>query len=214
MPTKFPIEYDIEPKKLDKGNHWVTLLLKNIGEKTIKRLNIDLHSTDTHNLKILTSSEFLADLKPGEQEVTPFQVMANRSTSIYATISGLEDHSYFYWESPTINLSIGEDLAELTELYVLAHPYSTLEKTLEVEATIKGLKETENLELVFWVNKPSGVFKKIGAIKPKRLKAGETARYSVEFKPDEKGIHEVYAYLNHEGKMIGRETDKVVIEEA
>lgn len=37
MPIKFPYEYDIEPKKLEKGTHWIIVSLKNIGDTILEK---------------------------------------------------------------------------------------------------------------------------------------------------------------------------------
>ena len=44
MRTKYPIEYELNPTKVDRGTHWLTLKLKNIGSETLKELDVQLHS--------------------------------------------------------------------------------------------------------------------------------------------------------------------------
>jgi hypothetical protein len=69
MPVKFPLEYDVEPKKLEKGTHWIIVSLKNIGDTLLEKNNIELISTDINSLNILSQSENVPNIKPGEQEV-------------------------------------------------------------------------------------------------------------------------------------------------
>ena len=47
---KYPIEYELNPTEIDKGTQWLTLKLKNTGSKTLKRLDVALHSLDTFYL--------------------------------------------------------------------------------------------------------------------------------------------------------------------
>jgi hypothetical protein len=44
---KYPFEYEFNPMDMDKGKQWLTLTLKNIGNKPLKRLDVELHSLDT-----------------------------------------------------------------------------------------------------------------------------------------------------------------------
>ena len=50
MRLKYPIEYELNPTEIDKGTQWLTLKLKNTGSKTLKRLDVELHSLDTFYL--------------------------------------------------------------------------------------------------------------------------------------------------------------------
>ena len=45
---KYPIEYELDPTEIDKGTSWVTLNLINIGNETLRGLDIQLHSLDTY----------------------------------------------------------------------------------------------------------------------------------------------------------------------
>jgi hypothetical protein len=47
---KYPIEYELNPTEIDKGAQWLTLRLKNKGNVTLKRLDVELHSLDTFPL--------------------------------------------------------------------------------------------------------------------------------------------------------------------
>ena len=50
MRLKNPIEYELNPTEIEKGKQWITLTLKNVGNKTLKRLNVEMHSLDTFYL--------------------------------------------------------------------------------------------------------------------------------------------------------------------
>ena len=47
---KHPIEYELKPRDIDVGPNWVTLTLKNISDKPLRHLDVQLHSLDTYNL--------------------------------------------------------------------------------------------------------------------------------------------------------------------
>jgi len=47
---KYPIEYELNPTEMDKGKQWLTLTLKNTGNQTLERLDVELHSLDTFYL--------------------------------------------------------------------------------------------------------------------------------------------------------------------
>jgi hypothetical protein len=95
---------------------------------------------------------------------------------------------------------------------VLSHPYTTIGKTLSVEATVKGLRESTGLKLEFWVESPSGKSEKQAEIKMKELSLGQEARYTAEFTPKETGRYTVYAYLYDEWRRIGHKTTTILAE--
>jgi hypothetical protein len=113
MTTKYPIKYEIEPDTIDTGTHWVTLKLKNIGDKTLRYLKIYLNSMDSNNLSIIKNGEYVSELKPDEGEVLLFQVSAKRSTRICVSLSGRKDDLYYNWESPTFLIHVGKPKAEI-----------------------------------------------------------------------------------------------------
>ena len=92
---------------------------------------------------------------------------------------------------------------------MLSHPYTTIGKTLSVEATIKGLRKSTGLKLEFWVETPSGKFEEQAIIDIKELSDGKEARYSAEFTPKEMGYYTIYAYLYDGKRRIGHRTDSI-----
>jgi hypothetical protein len=68
----------LNPTKIDKGTHWLTLKLKNIGRETLKRLDVQLHSLDTLNLSfpLYGTGHYLAEFKPDEDREVVFRVNA------------------------------------------------------------------------------------------------------------------------------------------
>jgi hypothetical protein len=196
---------------MDKGKQWLTLTLKNIGSKTLKRVDVELHSLDTFYLFpfIFPSGigHYIRELKPDEEIEVVFQVNANGSADVYASIRARKDGDYFWWESGWTHISVSEEKAEIGRLVVLSHPYTTIGKTLSAEATIKGLRKVTGLKLEFWVETPSGKFEEQAKIDIKELSVGEEARYSAEFTPKETGCYTIYAYLYDGYRRISRKTD-------
>ena len=217
MRLKYPIEYELNPTEMDKGKQWLTLTLKNTGSKTLKRLDVELHSLDTFYLFpfIFPSGigHYIRELKPNEEREVDFQVNANGSADVYATIRARKDGDYFGWESGWTHISVSEQKAEIGRLVVLSHPYTTIGKTLSAEATIKGLGKGTGLKLEFWVETPSGNFEKQATIDIKELSVGEEVRYSAEFTPKETGYYIIYAYLYDGYKRISHNTDSIYAQE-
>jgi hypothetical protein len=116
-----------------------------------------------------------------------FQLNAQGSADVYATIRARKDGDYFLWESGWTHISVSEEKAEIGRLLVLSNPYTTIGKTISAEATIKGLQKSTGLKLEFWVEPPSGKFEEQATIDIKELSVGEEARYSAEFTPKETG---------------------------
>jgi hypothetical protein len=215
MRTKYPIEYELNPTVVDKGTRWLTLKLKNIGGTTLKELDVQLHSLDTLNLSfpVYGTGHYLPEFKPGEEREVVFRVNAYGPADVYATIGAREDGDCCWWESGWTRIYIVEEKAELERLVVLSHPYTTIGKTLSVEATIKGLqKSTAELKLEFWVETPSGKSEKQAEINIKELSAGEEARYTAEFTPKETGYYTIYAYLYRDWRRIGHKTNFIYVQ--
>jgi hypothetical protein len=215
---KYPIEYELYPTEMDKGKQWLTLKLKNTGNKTLKRLDVELHSLDTFYLFPLFFpfgiGHFIVELKPDEEREVVFQVNATGSAEVYATISARKDGDYFWWESGWTHISVSEEKAEIGRLVVLSHPYTTIGETLSVEATIKGLRKSTGLKLEFWVETPLGKFEEQATIDIKELSVGEEARYSAEFTPKETGHYTIYAYLYDGWRRIGHKADSIYAQKA
>jgi len=210
---KHPIEYELNPTEIDKGKQWLTLKLKNTGNKTLKRLDVELHSLDTFYLFPLFYpfgiGHYIEELKPDEEREVVFQVNAQGSAEVYATIRAHKDGDYFLWESGWTHITVIEEKAELERLVVLSHPYTTIGETLSAEATIKGLRKITGLKLEFWVETPSRKFEEQATIDIKELSVGEEARYSAEFTPKETGYYTIYAYLYDGWRKIGHKTDYI-----
>ena len=213
---KYPIAYELNPTEMDKGKQWLTLKLKNTGNKTLKKLDVELHSLDTFYLFPLFYpfgiGHYIEELKPDEEQKVVFQINAQGSAEVYATINARMDGDYFGWESGWTHITVSDEKAEISRLVVLSHPYTTIGKTLSAEATIKGLRKVTGLKLEFWVETPSGKFEEQAKINIKELSAGEEARYTAEFTPHETGHYTIHAYLSDEWIRISHKTDSIYVQ--
>jgi hypothetical protein len=203
---------------MDKGKQWLTLKLKNTGRQSLRRLAVELHSLDTYYLFPLIFpfgiGHYIAELGPNEEKEVAFQINAQGSGEIYATITARRGDEYFSWESGWTHISVTEEKAEIGRLLVLSHPYTRIGETLSVEATVKGLQKSTGLKLEFWVETPSGKLEEQATVDLKDLPVGEEARYTAEFTPKETGYYTVYAYLYDGWRRISHKTDNVYAKKA
>jgi hypothetical protein len=214
---KYPIEYELNPTSIDKGNSWLTLKLKNTSTDTLRGVDVQLHSLDPYYLMVygtwtgFGSGQYLKELKPNEEVELVFRINASGSADVFATIMAREDINYFWWESGETHIYVSDEKAELERLLVLSHPYTTIGKTLSAEATVKGMRKGAGLKLEFWVETPSGKSEKQATTEIKGLSPGEEARYTAEFTPKETGSYAVHAYLYDGWQRIGRKTNYVYV---
>ena len=212
MRLKRPFEYKIKPKQVEKGTRWITVDIKNVSTDELTQLDVQLHSLDSYFIGIYGTGSYVSELNPEETRSIPFQITAHGTSSVYVTVTGYRDGVYFYWESPMEEVKVGAEVAELENLFVLSHPYTAIGKTLEIETIIRAVTGGKKLELSYWVDTRSGSFEKIADIETKVLEEGEKVRYSVEFTPDETGIHEIYAYLYDGTTLLGRKNNTIYVQ--
>ncbi len=208
---KYPFEYEVTVEKIEKGINWLALRLKNMSKETLRGLDIQLHSLDTYYLTVYGTGFYRMYLESGKEEKDlVFQINALGSADVYVTIrSRKEGGDYFMWESGRTHISLDEEKAELERLLVLSHPYTQIGKTLSAEATVRGLRNGVGLKVEFWVETPSGKFEEQAKVDIKELSAGEEARYTAEFTPNETGDYTLYAYLFDGSRRIGYKTDVI-----
>ena len=214
---KYPFEYELGPETIEKGSRWLTLKLKNIGDKKLEQLDVRLHSADTSHVLVYGTGEYIYELKPNEERILSFNVLGGTlfegTTEVYANVMGRQGpHDSLYWESPWLLIRIEGEVAELESLFVLTHPYITVGKTFDVEATIKGLDESDGLVLEFWADTPSGKSEELAKIKTKKLSAGDRHTLSTKVTPRETGYYTVYASLYDGYRRIGRKTNTVWVQ--
>jgi hypothetical protein len=211
MAVKIPLEYELTPTEIRTGTRWMTLRLKNIGTLPLTALDVRLNSLDAYSLAVYGTGDYVASLDPGDEHLVAFQVVANATTNVYVTAEGWQDGVLFYWESPYIWIRIGEQVAELANLFAMTEPYPPVGKALRCEATVRGMAPSEGLTLEFWANTPTGRFEELASIETKALSLGEEARYAAEITPEEKGSYTIYAYLYDDGRRLDRQTERVYV---
>ena len=65
MKYKYPFEYELSPTEVGKGLHWLTFRWKNIAGKTLRGLDVELHSLDTSFISFpYGSGQYVEELKP------------------------------------------------------------------------------------------------------------------------------------------------------
>lgn len=210
MLVKYPIEFNLNPQIAEQsGTYWVTLVVKNIGRKTLSSLDVRLNSLDSYAITIHGRGKFIPILTPKEDENVFFQIEANNSANLYITINGKEGNNHFHWESPSIKFKVGLEVAELRSVFIVTEPYPPFGKNLTCEVTITGNKESEGLTLEYWWEYPSGKVEELGKVKTKRLIPGEVARFTMEVKPGEEGRYRIHVYLYDKTRRIGYDNDTV-----
>jgi hypothetical protein len=208
---KYPFEYELIPETLEKGTDWLSLRLKNDGPEKLQNLDVMLHSRNSLHISFRDPSNYISVLNTGEERTLYFRVDANGTTDLYVSIKARKNGNYFYWDSPWIREEVIGEPAELESIFV-STPYGTIGKELEVDATIKGLKNSEGLTLEFWADTPSGKYEELAKIKTEKISRGEEASYSTKITPKEKGYYTVYANLYNNSHLIGRSSDIIWIE--
>jgi hypothetical protein len=63
MAIKYPLEYELTPKSIDAGRHWVTLSLQNIGTQDLTGLDVNLNSLDAYGISVLGTGSYVSLLK-------------------------------------------------------------------------------------------------------------------------------------------------------
>jgi hypothetical protein len=213
MNFKHPIEYELAPKNVSAGMRWLTLRLKNVGEENLIGLDVKLNSLDAYDIYVYGTGSYVAVLKPGEQEVVPFQTLANATGRVYATLDGWQGAALFHWESPRITVNVGDDVAEVMSLFALTQPYPHKGDRIRFEAVVRGSSQSERLRLEFWAETPGGEFIELGKLEIQTLSKDEQARYSAELTPEEEGMYTLYAYLYDDARRIGYELEQVYVQE-
>ena len=194
------------PDTLEKGTKWLTLSLKNVGDESLHSLDIAMHSADSHQISFRNPSSYINRLQPEEEIFSELPGRRSCNDSFILQYPIFKEGGSFHWDSPWIRNKVLGEVAELEGILV-SNTYGVIGRELEAEATIKGLDNSNGLELQFWVDTPSGEHEEIAEIKTKKLSPGEEASYTAKITPKEVGYYTVYASLYDKGRRIGRDSD-------
>lgn len=211
MATRHPIEYHLSPDELDRGLHWLTLTLKNVGDEALTGLGVQLHSMDDYSIAVAGEGNYVESLDPGEAKEIPYRVSADLTGRVYASVEGWMGEERFEWESPGVLIKVGDAPAELVSVFALTAPYPSPGEKLRCEAMARGMGPASNLRLEFWAQQPQGTFDELATLENLQLSAGDENAYSAEITPEQEGEYVVHAYLYDGEKRIGHATDKVYV---
>jgi len=211
MPMRKPFQYALAPQRIAAGQRWLSLRLKNIGNETLEQLDVRLNSLDAYSLDVYGAGSYIENLDPGEETVRHYQVTAEMTGNLYASIDGRQDGEPFHWESPAIQVTVGQQAAELLSFFALTQPHVLLGNPIECEATIRGLTTSQRLVIEFWVETPVRTFESLDKQGLGQVAADETVRHTTQFTPEHEGIYILHAYLYDGTKRIGHQTEYLSI---
>ena len=138
-----------------------------------------------------------------------FQVEANGTSHLYISVHGRRNGDNFHWDSPLLREEVLGDPAEIEYISVTN---GDIGGEIEAEAIVKGMRDSEGLKLVFWMDTPSGKYEEIQEIKTRKLSKGEEASYKGKIMPKEEGFYTVYANLYDDHGRIDRDYDIIWVE--
>ena len=211
MGTRYPLAYELSPRRVKPGTRWLTLQLENIGSEELTGLDVRLHAVDPYGISVYGTGSYVTSLPPKKEQVIAFRVSANTTSSLYGTVEGWRGMAPFYWETPDMLVMVGQQVAELLNLFAMTEPYPPRGKEIKCEATLRGVTHSKGLRLEFWADTPSDTLEELATIQVKTLSADETARYATAFTPQEEGAYTIYAYLYDGVVRIGRKTEYIYV---
>ena len=130
---------------MDNGIHWVSLRLKNIGNKELENLDVKLHTLDSYSINILGTGQHVSKLSPGEETVVSFQIEAAVTGEGYASVSASTSEGPLSMDSPWVTIKVVGNVAELVSVFAVTMPYTLMGQPVKVEAIVKGLSYSENV---------------------------------------------------------------------
>lgn len=214
MPTRHPLEYELSPDKIDRGLHWLTLRLKNVGDEPLLGLGVRLDSMDDYSIAVIGEGEYVGSLELGADVEIPYRVSADLTGRVYVSVEGWLDDERFEWESPGLKITVGQPVAELVSVFALTQPYPSPGEELRCEAFVRGLQSGGDLRLEFWAQQPRGGFDQLAALENLQVDEGDENNYVTEITPEQEGSYIVHAYLYDGERRIGHATDTVYVGQA
>jgi hypothetical protein len=211
MPTREPIEFEVTPNEVNRGVHWLTLRLKNVGDETLSGLGVRLHSMDDYSIAIAGEGNYVQSLEPGGEEEIPYRVSVDLTGRVYASMEGWTGEERFGWESPGILIRVGDVPAELRHVFALTAPYPSPGEELRCEAVVRGMEPEGELRLEFWAQQPQGTFNQLATLENLQVATDEETTYTTEITPEQEGTYIVHAYLYDGERRIGHATDTVYV---
>ena len=211
MATRHPIAYEVLPRDMDRGTHWVTLNLKNVGGEPLSGLSVRLHSMDDYSIAVAGEGNYVAALEPGDEKEIPYRMSADLTGRVYASVEGWQGEERFEWESPGILIRVGEPPAELVSVFALTEPYPAPGEELRCEALVRGMKRDGALRVEFWAQEPQGALDELAPLDNPQGEADEETSYMTTITPEQEGEYVVHAYLYAGERRIGHALDRVYV---
>ncbi len=209
-----PFEYSITPERVEPGTHWVSVHLKNIGNKPLMNMDVRLISNDPLRIRSVDRGGYVNMLNPGEERAVPVQIEANQGSWVYLHVEYWLDDEMLYWESPNVWIKVRRDPARIMTLFSVKGPELNLEEKVPVEATVVANLPIDSLRLDFWIEAASGKFESFQTADIDSMEADEVKTITTEFTPDEEGLYSIYAYLFDGDHRLDRKIEQLrVVEE-
>jgi len=209
--TRHPIAYEMSPKEIERGTRWLTLSLKNVGEKPLSGLGVRLHSMDDYSIAVAGEGDYVDIVEPGAEEEIPYRVSADLTGRVYASVEGWRGEEQFEWESPGIVIRVGDPAAELVSVFAMTAPYPDPGEELRCEALVRGMEPSGELRLEFWAQQPRGAFDELATFDNIKVETGEKNSYVTTIRPEHEGEYVVHAYLYDGERRIGHALDRVYV---
>ncbi len=213
LEVKYPLEYEVEPERLEEGNHWLTVKLRNVGSEDLSLVKVQLNSLDSSSFIVDGLPKSFMELKRDETEEVPFEVTAFKTGDISVSLvarKGLSGPPY-YWESSPMSVVVGKERAELKSMFVLTHPHVKLGETLEVEAMVHSMGDEKGLVVEFWSQVDGGPTVALNRAELRNISPGEDESVFTSLKVEKKGYHTVHAYLYDETGRIDYKSDTILV---
>ena len=68
------LEYHLKTDRLERGKDWINLGLKNISQKTLNNITVNLHSIEPYFLSVMRGETKIKTMKPEDTQKLCFQV--------------------------------------------------------------------------------------------------------------------------------------------
>lgn len=214
MPTRRDIQYEISPKKLQEGDRWLSVSIKNMRKKELRGIDVRLNSMDTYSIEVLETNRFVPELGPGEETTVFYRVACRSPGNVYLSIDGFENGQGFYWESPSRTIVVGEPRGELVSVFATTKTRFVIGDKITAEATVKSNLDTKGLKLDVWTEAPDETIDEIKSFELEDLEPNKTKIYKCDFEPSLEGLYVVNAELFDGLKRLGHKADYVYVAKA
>lgn len=200
---KYPFEVTVTPAELERGRHWITVVLRNVSTEPVTDLSATLYTYNSHDVDVLPSGSFhfIRELQPQESAALNFHVFADHTGRVYLHVTAHRDGSLVSWYSPDQELRLATDPAEIQTFFV-NRPYWGAEETIETETVVQAHRDVEGLRLEVVATPPSKAHTLIDVVTIDAIAAGGTQRFVSELFADEEGTYLINARLFYEDKLV------------